>query len=186
MRHGPTHEKAFVGWRDVPADLSDTAQIERVRLHLPHDAVIVSSDLCRASDTADAISKGQNRLPDAPLLREFNFGDWDGMGFDAVAARDPEISRAFWENPGAPSPPNGESWDMLCDRVSGFVDGLSKQAGIENVIAVAHIGVIMTQIGRSNGFTPKSAIGHKIDNLSVTALHLDGAEWRAGRINHNP
>ncbi|PHR02026.1 MAG: histidine phosphatase family protein, partial [Sulfitobacter sp.] len=30
VRHGPTHEKAFVGWRDVPADLSDTAQIARL------------------------------------------------------------------------------------------------------------------------------------------------------------
>ena len=30
VRHGPTHQKSFVGWRDVPADLSDHAQIERL------------------------------------------------------------------------------------------------------------------------------------------------------------
>ncbi|MDX5383564.1 MAG: histidine phosphatase family protein, partial [Rhodobacterales bacterium] len=23
LRHGPTHQKVFTGWRDVPADLSD-------------------------------------------------------------------------------------------------------------------------------------------------------------------
>ena len=27
VRHAPTHETAFVGWRDVPADLSDRARI---------------------------------------------------------------------------------------------------------------------------------------------------------------
>ena len=32
VRHGPTHEKAMTGWRDVPADLSDTAAIARPEL----------------------------------------------------------------------------------------------------------------------------------------------------------
>ena len=30
IRHGPTHEKNFTGWRDVPADLSDRAIIDRL------------------------------------------------------------------------------------------------------------------------------------------------------------
>ncbi|MFT7136552.1 MAG: alpha-ribazole phosphatase, partial [Akkermansiaceae bacterium] len=45
VRHGPTHEKTLVGWRDVPADLSDHAQIARLNAHLPRDAILVSSDL---------------------------------------------------------------------------------------------------------------------------------------------
>ncbi len=40
IRHGPTHEKCFVGWRDVPADLSNTAQISRLNAHLPDDALL--------------------------------------------------------------------------------------------------------------------------------------------------
>ena len=28
VRHGPTHQTAFTGWRDVPADLSDAAALE--------------------------------------------------------------------------------------------------------------------------------------------------------------
>ena len=32
VRHGPTHEKAFTGWRDVPADLSDSAALARLDL----------------------------------------------------------------------------------------------------------------------------------------------------------
>ena len=30
VRHGPTHAKAMVGWRDLPADLSDTAALARL------------------------------------------------------------------------------------------------------------------------------------------------------------
>ena len=48
VRHGPTHEKTFVGWRDVPADLSDHAAIARLHEGLPQDALVVSSDLIRA------------------------------------------------------------------------------------------------------------------------------------------
>ena len=55
VRHGPTHEKTFVGWRDVPADLSDHAQIARLDAHLPKEALMVSSDLIRCVATADAI-----------------------------------------------------------------------------------------------------------------------------------
>ena len=45
VRHGPTHEKTFVGWRDVPADLTDAAQIARLNAHLPQEALLISSDL---------------------------------------------------------------------------------------------------------------------------------------------
>ncbi len=64
VRHGPTHEKTFVGWRDVPADLSDTAFIDRVRAHLPAEALVVSSDLIRSVHTADALASPSHiRLP---------------------------------------------------------------------------------------------------------------------------
>ena len=71
VRHGPTHEKAFVGWRDVPADLSDTAQIERLHAFLPDDALLISSDLQRSVTTADVLDIGRTRLPHHADLREF-------------------------------------------------------------------------------------------------------------------
>jgi len=30
IRHGPTHAKGMVGWRDIPADLSDVAGLARL------------------------------------------------------------------------------------------------------------------------------------------------------------
>ena len=96
IRHAPTHEKAFVGHRDVPADLSDTAQIARLDAALPHDALVVSSDLSRSVDTATAIQGSRTRLPDRAGLREFDFGAWDGLHFAEVAERWPDLSRGYW------------------------------------------------------------------------------------------
>ena len=106
LRHGPTHEKAFCGWRDVPADLSDRARLARLRDFLPQ-APVVSSDLSRARQTADAVAAGRPRLPDHPDLREFHFGDWDGKTFAEVSERWPDLSRAYWEQPGDIAPPGG-------------------------------------------------------------------------------
>jgi alpha-ribazole phosphatase len=87
VRHGPTHARAMVGWTDLPADLSDTAQLARLSAHLPQDALVVSSDLIRAHDTATAIQGGRLRLPDDPSLREIHFGDWEMAEFDTVPQR---------------------------------------------------------------------------------------------------
>lgn len=186
VRHGPTHEKNFVGWRDVPADLSDHAQISRLNAHLPDDAVLVSSDLIRSITTADAIAPGRKRLTHAPQIREFNFGDWDGLGFDQVAARDPDLSRAYWENPGDITPPNGESWNTVAARIAPFVRDMNARFSGRHIIAVAHLGVIMTQIQMAGGYSAQQALGHSIDNLSVTRLHFGTAGWRVGAINHVP
>lgn len=185
VRHGPTHAKNMVGWRDLPADLSDTAALARLSGHLPNDAAVISSDLIRATATADAIESTRLRLPHHPDLREFHFGAWDGLGWQEVSERDPNLSRAFWETPGDHQAPGGESWNQLSARVSGVVNGLNG-AGHRHVIAVAHFGVILTQIAIAGGMTAYDALGHKIDNLSVTQLHWDGAAWAIEAINHLP
>lgn len=185
VRHGPTHERAFCGWRDVPADLSDAAALRRLSAYLPV-APVVSSDLIRARATADAIAAGRPRLPDVPGLREFHFGLWDGMTFDAVAARDPELSRAYWEEPGDIAAPGGESWNAAAARVDRAVAGLLAGAAGPELIAVAHFGVILSQLAPALDQSPAEVLGQRIDNLSVTCLTFDGARWRAGVINHRP
>ena len=186
VRHGPTHEKSFVGWRDVPADLTDQAQITRVSNYLPTEAVIVSSDLIRASATADVIQGERIRISDERSLREFDFGDWDGLSFDQVSKRDGDLSRKFWENPGDISAPNGESWNDVACRVNAAVDSLIAQFPGKHIIAVAHIGVIMTQLQKVTDGDAYKAMGFEIENLSVTDLCFDQGSWHLGRANHNP
>jgi broad specificity phosphatase PhoE len=51
---------------------------------------------------------------------------------------------------------------------------------------VGHFGLILTQIQRAAGLSPKQALSFTIDNLSVTELWLEAGYWRVAGINHNP
>ncbi len=184
IRHGPTHQKTFTGWRDVPADLSDTAYIARLNAHLPETAIVIASDLIRASATADTLSHTRTRLPNHAGLREFNFGEWDGKHFTEVADTHPELSRAYWETPGDIAAPGGESWNQGASRVHAVVDQMNTQHMGQHIIAVAHFGVILTQVQRALGVSAAEVLAHKIDNLSVTDMRFDGKGWHLGRINH--
>ena len=179
LRHGPTHAKTMVGWSDLPADLSDHAAIARLRAHLPH-APVISSDLARATATADAVQGTRPRLPHDPDLREIHFGAWELQRFDEV--EDQPLIRRFWEEPGDIAPPGGESWNAVAARVNNAVDRL---IGPQDIIVVAHFGVILTQVQRALGIGAYAAFSHRIDNLSVTEITFDGG-WRAGAINHIP
>ncbi|MEM7074771.1 MAG: histidine phosphatase family protein [Pseudomonadota bacterium] len=184
VRHGPTHVRAMVGWGDPPADLSDTAQLDRLNRHLPQDAKIVSSDLKRASATADAIASGRDRLPHDPDLREINFGDWDMQVFDLI--EDQTRLRAFWDEPGDVRAPNGETWNDVMGRVSRATDRLLDAHPETDLIIVAHFGAILTQVQRALRISAYDAFAHRIDNLSVTEIHINAESWHVSSINHCP
>jgi alpha-ribazole phosphatase len=186
VRHGPTHARAFAGWRDIPADLSDHAALARLDAHLPQGAVLISSDLIRASATADAIARTRHRLPHDPALREMHFGDWDGLTFTQVSEGWPDLSRAYWETPGDIAPPGGESWNTAAARVTAAADALMSAHRGRDIVVVAHFGAILTQVQRALGITPQAVLSQPIDNLSVTCLQHDGSTWTAQQINHVP
>ena len=184
VRHGPTHEKAMTGWRDVPADLSDTAALQRLNAHLPAQALVTSSDLIRATATAEALSATRTRLPPDPGLREIHFGTWDGRHWSDIAATDPTLSRAFWEDPGPHRAPGGESWNDAAARATAAADRLTTAHEGNDIIIVAHFGIILTQLARATGQTPHQTLAQPIAPLSVTCLAHDAGRWQALSINH--
>ena len=176
VRHGPTHQKALCGWRDVAADLTDLAAIARLNAALPGNALVVASDLIRASATADCLSLdcrsvSRQRLPDDPGLREFNFGTWEGLDFTAVSQRDPDLARAYWEDPGDVAPPGGESWNQTAARVSARVAALNAAWPDADIIAVAHVGVILTQVQQAQAILSRGTSGSATaaDPLLITS-----------------
>jgi broad specificity phosphatase PhoE len=176
----------MVGWSDLPADLSDTAAITRLSEHLPSDGVVISSDLSRTIATADAIQGTRLRLPHDPDLREIHFGDWELKTFHDIEAQDPDRIRAYWEEPGEVRPPNGESWNEVATRVDRGIDRLLHSHRGQKLIVVVHFGVILTQVQRAEQLTASEVFGHRIDNLSVTSLHINDDAWSVKRINHIP
>ena len=183
IRHGPTHAKYMVGWIDIKADLSDKSTLNKLDKYLPNNANVVSSDLSRAIETASAIQNNRNRLANAFNLREFNFGDWDGKNWKDISNAYPELSRAYWSNPGDIAPPNGESWNQSSKRINACVDEINANSSCKNIIAVAHLGVILTQIQRAMNISPLEVIANKIDNFSITRIRFSKNKWNVIKIN---
>ena len=186
VRHGPTHARGMVGWSDLPADLSDSAALARLSAHLPPQAVVVASDLWRARATADAIQGARTRLPDQCNLREINFGAWEMRNHAEVEAETPDLIHAYWDQPGTPAPPDGESWDQVRARVNVAIDALIAAHSGQDLIVVAHFGVILTQIQRALNIPARKAFSHRIDNLSVTQISFGPTGWQTGAINLLP
>ena len=185
VRHAPTHDKTFVGHRDVPADLSDASQIARLDAALPQNALVVSSDLSRCVDTATAIQGNRTRLPHRTGLREFDFGDWDGLHHSVVTEKWPDLSRAYWQNPGDTAPPNGESWHTAASRVSEDIASVITDNPRRDIIAVAHFGAIVTQVQRAASITHYAALAQRIDNYSITEIQVRPT-FGVARVNHVP
>ena len=166
VRHGPTHARTFVGRTDLPADLSDTARLDRLAAALP-DAPVVSSDLLRARATADALARGRPRLPHEPDLREFDYGAWENRAWDEID--DPNLRR-FLEDPGDLRAPGGESWNDLAARVTAAIDRLATPP---DLIVVCHMGPILTQWARATGLPPGRAVAQPVAPLSLTRIDLE-------------
>ncbi len=175
----------MVGWSDVPADLSDTAQIARLSAALP-EAPVISSTLMRAVDTASALQGTRPRLPHDADLRELNFGDWELQDATDLYAVDPDAVMAYWNDPENNRPPNGESWTDLATRVNRAVDRIIMDHPFGDVIIVAHFGVILTQVRRALDISVKEVMGNRIENLSLTQIKHENGTWQAGKINHLP
>ena len=186
IRHGPTHLKSMVGWSDVPVDLSDTAKLARLHAQLPKKGYVVSSDLRRAIETADALHLPQTRLHHEPELRELNFGDWELKTFQEIHQSDYDRVFSFYDNPGETEAPNGESWDGFCTRVNAAVDRLVTYHPNDPLVIVSHFGVVMSQIQRAEGRGAKQTMRHQIDNLSLTHLSNDEGIWSIHKINFGP
>lgn len=185
VRHGPTHAKGLVGWTDLPADLSDIAALSRLSDFLPAEAAVVSSDLKRAVQTADAIVGPRVRLPHMKDLREMHFGEWEMANPREMDLKARAALAAFWEEPELIRPPGGESWLDFTGRVWPATRSLMEQTRGPLVI-VAHYGVIASIAQLAEGLDAETAMGHKFENLSVSEFRHAAGRWETVRINHVP
>lgn len=170
IRHGPTNVSGLYGWTDVSVDLSDKMTLTWLNNSLSQDALVISSDLQRASQTADAIQGSRIRLPDEMNLRELNFGQWEGKTPQEVTEIDRVLSIDFWEKPGNIKAPGGESWNDLYHRVNDVVDNLSRKYPDKDLVFVAHYAVILTQIQRVLEVPSIQVMHRKIHNFSLTKI----------------
>jgi broad specificity phosphatase PhoE len=134
VRHGETvwnlHGRVQ-GHLDAPLTARGFAEARRdgaaLRGQIEADEpyLLVFSPLHRTRETAAVIAEevGASRLcgrRSDDRLKEVSWGAWDGLTFDQIKARDPEVWQARLGDRWNVAPPGGESYRMLYQRVAAW------------------------------------------------------------------
>ena len=149
VRHGETSWNAdarIQGQLDIGLNETGRWQAQRVGQALAEEAItaVYSSDLERAHATAQSISEVKG-IPVIPHegLRERSFGMFEGKTFDEIHQEWPEHAHNWRKRiPEWQPPEGGESLIQLRERVTRTVQELAARHPGEQIVLVAHGGVL--------------------------------------------
>lgn len=149
LRHGETNwnaEGRLQGQRDIPLNDTGRGQAKRngetVIAAIPDLANydFVASPLGRARETMEIARRAMGLDPEDyrldDRLREITFGDWEGFTTEELRQQEASMVETRENNKWAFIPPGGESYQLLSERVSGWLAELSRPT-----FAVSHGGV---------------------------------------------
>ena len=200
IRHGETEWNKtgrFQGHSDVPLSVEGRAQAEALGRHLALDHVdaIYASDLIRAMETAAPLAArfGLTVTPD-PLLRELNFGAWEGRSFNDVNAEHSDTMKRFYNDPEHADIPESEPFPEFQKRVAGRVREIVRAHQGKRVVIVSHgasIRILLADILAmpirsiwhvSQLNTAVNKIRFEDDGFAIVALMNDTSHLRAGDV----
>lgn len=144
LRHGRTawnHQKRVQGQLD--AELDDTGREQAAKaaeaLALPRPALLWSSDLVRARDTASYLAGATGLTPTYDArLREFDLGERQGLTHDEYAAIAPEEFELFRQGYYDDAPGAESVADVRARMVAALGEMLAALGPEETAIAVTH------------------------------------------------
>ena len=178
VRHGQTEwnrSGRILGQTDIPLNQSGMHQITQLgeRLATSEFSAIYASDLSRTSESAHIIRGSRNVLVQAESeLREFSYGDWEGLTFEAAQARDPEgfATRMAGRNLDFAAP-GGENMLQLIDRVRRFHDRVRSlhQPG-DQLLVVAHGGTLLALLNCLLGLPAERVWSFRLDVASLSIV----------------
>jgi probable phosphoglycerate mutase len=146
-RHGETDwnlRGKLQGHTDVPLNEAGRGQARELANRLAAEGVlsVITSDLCRASETGALVARALALGPPAVDrdLRERAFGVFEGLTREECAARYPEEWQAWTSQT---SPPTGaESFGSAIARMHAALDRVAAGAGDSPALVVSHGGVM--------------------------------------------
>ncbi|MGO9928506.1 MAG: bifunctional RNase H/acid phosphatase [Mycobacterium sp.] len=140
-------------------------------------AAVFSSPLQRAYDTAATAAKalGLDVTVDDDLI-ETDFGAWEGLTFNEAAQHDPELHRR-WLRDTSTTPPGGESFDSVLDRVLRARERIIAAHEGTTVLVVSHVTPIKMLLRLALDAGPGILYRLHLDlaSLSVAEFYSDGA-----------
>jgi broad specificity phosphatase PhoE len=190
LRHGETSynsENRLQGQRDIPLDARGRDQARsigktlRARLgeeidRLESAEAFFASPLGRACETMELARAAMGLPPKRyrldPVLKEISFGEWEGLTWAEVKARDPKAVMARRADKWNFAPPGGESYAMLAERLKPWLASLGGDAFI-----VAHGGVARAFMTLIEGVPPEIAAEAPIAQGRAIVFDKGGYGW---------
>ena len=153
VRHAETDLKGtFCGHTDPTLNDAGRAQLPATleRIGSASVKLVISSDLLRAQETAAAIAeKFQVEHLLRPGLREIYFGEWEGLTWQQIEARDPDFARRWHQEFPNLTIPGGESLSNFEARIAAELDYLRTLPQDGVTVVVTHGGVLRSMLKAS-------------------------------------
>jgi probable phosphoglycerate mutase len=144
---------------------------ERLKPHGPW-AAIYTSPLGRAVDTAVLLAAplGAPIVPAEPDLREYDFGEWDGLtpaelknrGFWTAVSQDPEFA-----------PPGGEGFAAAARRLTAALGRIASAHPGQGVVVVAHGLALAAGLALMLTSDARNAEHYALPNGGLALLRVD-------------
>ena len=183
VRHGATLHNAearFTGQTDAPLSVYGVIQARAVaeRLRTIDCSIVVSSDLLRATQTAEEIiaARPSASLSIDPDLREIALGAWEGLTYAEVRDQQPEALALWQRDPIHGAPPGGETALALQRRVIRAFERWRRPEQDTAMIWVTHGGVISALLCYALDLDLTKRWQFRRDNASITELDV-GADY---------
>lgn len=174
VRHGQSHgnlDKVMCGRFDTTLTELGRKQADACGRYLNDKGIqaLISSDLTRASETAQIINKHLDlNLQFDSRLQERACGIFEGIAFEDI--RQDDAFHKFMNNPQF-NVDGGETISGLYERISDFMHDLVRSNSFEKILLVSHGGVLWTLVPFVLGVPIDNYSGYiGMDNCSVTEV----------------
>lgn len=139
-------------------------------------AAIIASPLTRTQETAEYASAALG-LPvhTDPLLRECDFGQWEGHTMAQIVENYPELSQQ-WLRDTTVTPPGGESIAQVNERVKEFRRRAVAQWSGQTIVVVSHVTPIKSFIHQGMGEVSEVFFRMYLDLASLSMVDFYGEE----------
>ncbi|RZI69280.1 histidine phosphatase family protein [Variovorax guangxiensis] len=176
VRHGETAwnvDTRIQGQLDIGLNATGERQAQQLGEALADETVaaVYASDLSRAWNTARAVagSLGIEVIAE-PRLRERAFGQFEGRTFADIEANSPDDARRWRTRDPEFAPAGGESLIVFRERVTAVVAELSARHPGEQVVLVAHGGVMDVLYRAATGQALQAPRTWHLGNAAINRL----------------
>jgi probable phosphoglycerate mutase len=182
IRHGQTDwnlENRLQGHKPIPLNAQGKRQAAAIaeRLEGQPFTAIYTSDLLRASQTAEAIARSVHLPVHADArLREISHGRWEGHTVLEAGDLFPEDIELWSKNVLDAAVPGGETVQQVAARVREFLDDVAQAYPSGNILVVSHGFAIGMMLCLANSLPLIEAYNRVPDNTEPLTI-----EWPVRR-----